>query len=96
MKKASRLGSVARMCLSRLVRIDSASSHSISRNSPAPRSPVRSNGLRSLAGEYWVMMPAEPLAQMIPRFTGWRRLPSRKRSFSSLRCTLMPQRQAHI
>jgi hypothetical protein len=49
-KKASFLGSVRRMAESRSVAIENASSHSISRNSPEPRGPVRSNGFFSLAG----------------------------------------------
>ena len=95
-KKASLLGSLSRILDRRSVRMVNASSHSISRNSPEPRSPVRSRGLRSLAGEFWVMMPADPLAQITPWFTGWSLFPSMKRSWPSLMCTLMPQRQAHM
>ena len=75
-KKASFFGSVWRMPPSQSVASDSASSHSISLNSPAPRSPTRSSGFCSRAGEYCVMMPAEPLAHSTPLFTGWFRLPS--------------------
>ncbi len=75
-KKASRFGSLARTAPSHSVAMRSASSHSISRNSPLPRSPVRSSGLRSLAGEYCCMIPADPLPQSTPRFTGWSGLPS--------------------
>ncbi len=49
-KKASFFGSVARIADRRRVAIDSASSHSISRNSPEPRGPVRSSGFFSRAG----------------------------------------------
>ncbi len=49
-KKASFFGSLARMRASRSVAIDSASSHSISRNWPEPRGPVRSSGFLSRAG----------------------------------------------
>jgi len=50
-KKARRSGSFARASDSHCVAIDSSSSHSISRNSPLPRSPVRSIGFFSRAGE---------------------------------------------
>ena len=48
---ASLRGSVARISPSHSVASASASSHSISLKSPLPRSPVRSKGLRSRAGE---------------------------------------------
>ena len=95
-KKASFFGSSARIFDSHDNAVAIASSHSISRNSPAPRSPTRSSGLVSLAGEYCCMMPEAPLPQITPRLTGWRGLPSIKRIPPSFRCTLMPQRQAHM
>ena len=49
-KKASFFGSVCRIRERRSVAISSASSHSISRNSPEPRGPVRSSGFFSRAG----------------------------------------------
>ena len=49
-KKASFLGSLWRMAESLCVAMPSASSHSISRNSPEPRGPVRSSGFFSRAG----------------------------------------------
>ena len=45
-KKASFFGSVARIADSHSTAVAIASSHSISRNSPEPRSPTRFNGLR--------------------------------------------------
>src|SRR5215469_10540982 len=50
-KKASFFGSSARIFDNQSSAVVIASSHSISRNSPAPRSPTRINGLRSLAGD---------------------------------------------
>ena len=49
-KKASFFGSLRRTAESRPVAMVSASSHSISRNSPEPRGPIRSNGFFSRAG----------------------------------------------
>jgi hypothetical protein len=48
----------------------SASSHSISLKSPRPRSPVRNKGFDNRSGEWWFMIPADPLAHTTPRFTG--------------------------
>jgi hypothetical protein len=50
-KKASLRGSVRRTSPSQPVASSSASSHSISLNSPEPRSPVLSSGFFSRAGE---------------------------------------------
>jgi hypothetical protein len=50
-KNASFLGSLLRMSPSHWVASSSASSHSISTNSPEPRSPTRFSGLRSRAGD---------------------------------------------
>ena len=50
-KKASFLGSSARIFDSHSTAVAIASSHSISRNSPEPRSPTRSSGFDSRAGE---------------------------------------------
>ena len=75
-KKASLRGSVSRMLPSQPVAISIASAQEISRNSPEPRSPTRSRGLDSRAGAYCVMIPALPLPQMTPLFTGWSGLPS--------------------
>ncbi len=50
-KNASFLGSSARIRESQSTAVAIASSHSISRNSPAPRSPTRSSGFDSRAGE---------------------------------------------
>ncbi len=75
-KKARRFGSVSRTWRSQEVARSSASSHVASRNSFRPRSPVRISGRRSRAGEVACMMPAEPLAQSTPRFTGCSGLPS--------------------
>src|ERR671921_2985613 len=49
-KKASFFGSSARILDSQESAVAIASSHSISQNSPAPRSPTRNSGLVSLAG----------------------------------------------
>jgi hypothetical protein len=76
--------------------MSSASSHSISRKSPSPRAPTLSSGFDSRAGEVTLMIPAEPLAHSTPRLTGWSGVPSMKRTAPSLRCTLIPQRQAHM
>jgi hypothetical protein len=75
-KKARRFGSVSRTRRSQPVAVSSASAQEISLNSPEPRSPTRSSGALSRAGEYCVMMPAEPLPHSTPRFTGWSGLPS--------------------
>jgi hypothetical protein len=48
----------------------------ISSNSPEPRGPTRFSGARRREGALCCMIPAEPLAQSTPRFTGWSRLPS--------------------
>ena len=69
-KKASLRGSLSRIAPSQPTAISSASSHSISANSPAPRGPTRFKGLVSRAGEVRVMMPAAPLAHKTPRLTG--------------------------
>ncbi len=69
-KKASFFGSSARIFDSHDSAVAIASSHSISRNSPTPRSPTRNSGLVSLAGEYCCMMPEAPLPQITPRLTG--------------------------
>jgi len=95
-KNASLRGSVARMRASQSVAVSSASSHSISLNSPDPRGPTRFKGLVSLAGEFWVMIPAEPLAQSTPLLMGCSGLPWIYRIWPFFRCTLMPQRQAHM
>jgi hypothetical protein len=97
-KNASRRGSVARIVRSRASTIASASSHSISSKSPAPRAAPgrRRSGFRSLAGDSCFMTPAEPFAQMTPLFTGWLRVPWMKRIASSSSVTWMPQRQAHM
>jgi hypothetical protein len=50
-KKASLRGLLRRIGSSQPVAISSASSHSISANSPEPRGPVRFKGFRSRAGE---------------------------------------------
>ena len=50
-KKASFFGSSARIFFIRSATMVSASSHSISSNSPDPRSPTRRSGLVSRAGE---------------------------------------------
>src|SRR5207244_11690308 len=50
-KKASFLGSSARIRPSQPSAVSIASSHSISRNSPEPRSPTRKSGLDRRAGE---------------------------------------------
>jgi hypothetical protein len=97
-KNASLRGSLARIAARRFSTIESASSHSISSKSPAPRSlpGLRRIGLRSFAGESCFMMPAEPFAQITPRLTGCSGLPWMNRicPFSSV--TLMPQRHAHM
>ena len=97
-KNASFVGSVERIFASRRVRISSACSHSISTKSPTPRSLPgrRISGLESRAGEYCFMMPAAPLAQSTPWFTGWLRLPWMKRTLPSSSVTLIPQRHAHM
>ena len=71
-KNASWVGLVARIFARRAVSKSSASSHSISTKSPAPRSlpDRRRSGFDSLAGEYCFMIPADPLAQMTPWLTG--------------------------
>ena len=76
-KNASWVGLVERIFDKRAVRISSASSHSISTKSAAPRSlpGLRFSGFLSLAAEYCFMIPAEPLAHNTPLFTGWFRLP---------------------
>jgi len=95
---ANFFGSVARILPSRSSRIAKVSSHEIGSNSPAPRSEpaLRRNGWVNRAGEYCFMMPLDPLAQSTPWFNGWSILPSMKRTSPFFRCTLMPQRQAHI
>ncbi len=50
-KKASFLGSSALIFASHSTAVEIASSHSISRNSPLPRSPTRMSGFLSLAGD---------------------------------------------
>jgi len=75
-KKASFSGAVSRSGFIHEVASDSASSHSISLNSPDPRGPVRFIGFLSRAGLRCCMIPAEPLAHKTPLFTGWSRLPS--------------------
>ena len=67
-KNASLRGSVVRMTRNRASTIASASSHSISSNSPRPlgEPALRRNGLRSFAGERCFMMPAEPFAHSTP------------------------------
>ena len=50
-KKASFLGSLPRIALSHPAAIPIASSQPISLNAPSPRSPTRSSGLLSRAGE---------------------------------------------
>jgi hypothetical protein len=95
-KKASLRGSLARTGASQETARSSASSQEISLNLPSPRSPTRSRGAVSLAGDRCCMMPAAPLPQITPRFTGWRLLPSMCRIAPSLRCTRIPQRQAHM
>ncbi len=67
-KNASCVGLVERIFARRAVSMSSAWSHSISMSSPLPRAlpGLRSNGLRSLAGEFCFMMPAEPLAHSTP------------------------------
>lgn len=52
-----------------------APGRSVSANSPNPLGPTRLSGFFKRAGEYWFMMPAEPLAQSTPLFTGWLELP---------------------
>ncbi len=71
-KNASCVGSVERIFASRAVSSSSASSHSISTKSPAPRALPgrRLSGLVSFAAEYCFMMPAEPFAHSTPWFTG--------------------------
>ena len=69
-KKASFDGSVLRMGSSQSVAICSASSHEISSNAPAPRGPTRFSGARRRDGALTCMMPADPLAQSTPLFTG--------------------------
>ena len=66
MKKASFFGSVARIADSHSTAVAIASSHSISRNTPEPRSPTRFNGLRSFAGDCCCMMPGGALAANHP------------------------------
>ena len=97
-KNASLRGSEARMFASRSVRSASAASHSISSNSPRPRSApaLRRNGLESFAGESCFMIPAEPLAHGTPRLTGCSGLPWMKRTLPCSSVTLMPQRHAHM
>ena len=75
-KKARRSGAVSRTARSQPVAMSIASAQEISLNSPAPRSPTRSSGAESRAGAYCVMIPALPLPQMTPLFTGWSGLPS--------------------
>ncbi len=75
-KKASFFGSVSRTWRSQPVAVSSASSQLISAYSPDPRGPTRLSGACSRAGEYCVMIPAEPLPQSTPLFTGWSGLPS--------------------
>jgi hypothetical protein len=56
------------MARNRASTVASASSHSISSNSPRPLGEpgLRRNGLRSLAGERCFMMPADPFAHSTP------------------------------
>ena len=75
-KKASFLGSLARTGASQETASSSASSQPISLNRPSPRSPTRSSGARSRAGDRCCLRPAAPLPQITPRFTGWSGLPS--------------------
>jgi hypothetical protein len=69
-KNASSSGLRSRTGASHDVAISIASSHPISRNSPLPRSPTRSKGLVSRAGEWCCMIPLAPLAHSTPLFTG--------------------------
>ncbi len=69
-KKASFFGSLARIGASHSTAVAKASSHSISRKTPEPRSPTRFKGLRSFAGDCCCMMPEAPLPQITPRLTG--------------------------
>ena len=98
-KNASLRGSVARIAAGARSTIASASSHSISSNSPAPRSApgLRRSGLRSFAGESCFMMPAEPFAHSTPRLTGCSGLPWMKRTlpFSSVHLDAAAAR-AHV
>ncbi len=75
-KKASCRGSVSRTCFSQPVAVSIASAQVISAYSPEPRGPIRFSGDCSRAGEYCVMIPALPLPQITPLFTGWSGLPS--------------------
>ena len=75
-KKASFFGSLARTGASQETAKPSASSQLISLNLPSPRSPTRSRGACSRAGDLCCMIPAAPLPQITPRFTGCRLLPS--------------------
>jgi hypothetical protein len=62
----------------RSVSISNARSQEIGSNSPAPRSlpALRSSGCVRRAGDTCFMMPALPLAQITPWFSGWSGLPS--------------------
>ena len=69
-KNASFLGSVRRTSPSHVLARLNASSQEISLNWPFPRSPVLSRGFLSRAGEKCCMIPAAPLPQITPLFTG--------------------------
>jgi hypothetical protein len=69
-KKASLRGSLPRTGASQETARLRASSQPISLKRPSPRSPTRSRGAFSLAGERCCMIPAAPLPQITPWLTG--------------------------